>query len=71
MEQKACACSDCDGRNTYSTEDNNDISTESLWITTIKCMRAVTIRWVEKSFKQSLMDWQFLLVGKNNLKSSM
>lgn len=56
----------------YSIEDNNDINTESFWITTIKYMRTVTERWGGRErFKQSLMDWQVLLVEKNNLKSSM
>lgn len=29
----------------YSIEDNNDINTESFWITTIKYMRTVTEKW--------------------------
>lgn len=36
----------------YSIEDNNDINTESFWITTIKYMRTVTERWGGKGLSK-------------------
>lgn len=69
--QKAYACEDSDRRNKYLTNDNNDISTESIWVTTIKYITAVTIRWVEKGLSNVPWTGNFLLTEKDHLKSSM
>lgn len=69
--QKVYACEDSDRRNKYLTNDNNDISTESIWVTTIKYITAVTIRRVEKGLSKVPWTGNFLLAEKDHLKSSM